>query len=822
MWQWCISLSVGLLGGGLSELPSRCVPQARPKPFLIGAEWREDASPAVKDLFWETGCNFARVTGGGYAWAVDAHRRALAELNAHGVRTLIQLGSHYPDSRFFEFKDAYFVDQNGKTGVPSKKSWAVEYDDQSWPQYSYASTHFRTELEKDFTSYLKAIGPLDGVEAIMLHNEAGLLWLDKRIFDYNPESISRFRHWLPSQHQSISQLNSAWGSSFESFDNVEPPHEVPTSDTLASWMDWRRSNIEVIGDFLRWERELARRVEPGLPATTNLSGPIDNWFPYRLGDNYRFTKDMDIASIDIYPGSEWTGQFFPGYSMDMTRGAANGKPVYVAECESYAAARFPKLSDPQRADRLSSDLWTYIGHGANAILVWTLNGQDEFRLTNGEFNARMGVLRETAHVAKMLNLGEFSKPARSVALVIDQDSYLLIGNGPNPRSWAGESDKNALGLYGALAQAHIETDVISIDMVRSGAGNRYKALVLASPKAMDPLLAQRLTTYVQAGGLLLADASLASVNRWGKTYPTHPSLGLDRLFGVKVTSGDDRSQFTVQVANHSFKGQGRSKITLQDAESLAQFPDGGVAVAQHAVGKGHAIMLATSAGPLNSTGNELGFSQTLGDWLRRYAGVSPSIDIQNPGGYLDVNRLADAKGNSIIVVTNPPNQAEPASSERNVRVSLPNVPASIPSYLFEPPNMSNGRTLAGPRPIHGGSWVIPNLTSHATILTAPDHSPLLSTDSPSSIETGSRTTFGVTVYNPSPRAIVGSLRLSAGTGWRSGSNLKVNLAPYGQTTVKLTALSGPQTKRIALKAIFDANNIHVESVPFDVEVIDRR
>jgi hypothetical protein len=233
-------------------------------------------------------------------------------------------------------------------------------------------------------------------------------------------------------------------------------------------------------------------------------------------------------------------------------------------------------------------------------------------------------------------------------------------------------------------------------------------------------------------------------------------------------------------------------------------------------------MLATSAGPLNSTGNELGFSQTLGDWLRRYAGVSPSIDIQNPGGYLDVNRLADAKGNSIIVVTNPPNQAEPASSERNVRVSLPNVPASIPSYLFEPPNMSNGRTLAGPRPIHGGSWVIPNLTSHATILTAPDHSPLLSTDSPSSIETGSRTTFGVTVYNPSPRAIVGSLRLSAGTGWRSGSNLKVNLAPYGQTTVKLTALSGPQTKRIALKAIFDANNIHVESVPFDVEVIDRR
>src|SRR5271154_5814809 len=108
MWRRCLCLSLPLLAATTLAQTS--------KPFLLGADWREDASPAVKELFWETGCNYARVTGGGYDWAVEAHKRALNELDRHGVQVLLQLGSHYPSARFFDFKDAYFVDQNGKTG----------------------------------------------------------------------------------------------------------------------------------------------------------------------------------------------------------------------------------------------------------------------------------------------------------------------------------------------------------------------------------------------------------------------------------------------------------------------------------------------------------------------------------------------------------------------------------------------------------------------------------------------------------------------------------------------------------------------------------
>jgi len=806
-----------LLAGGTLAQQSRPPAQTRPKPFLIGAEWREDASQAVKDLFWETGCNFARVTGGGYAWAVDSHRRALDELDRHGVRVLLQLGSHYPDARFFEFKDAYFIDQFGKGGVPSKQSWAVEYDGQAWPQYSYASSHFRTELEKDLTAYFKALGPLKNVDSLLLHNEPGLFWLDKRVFDYNPASIEFFRNWLQTQYKSIFELNKRWGSSYGSFANVEPPQD---SKNLAAWMDWRRSNTSVIDNFLTWERTLSHRIKPVLPTSTNLSGPIDNWFPIRLGDNYHYSAGMDIASIDIYPGSDWTTRFFPGYAMDMTRGAAGGKPIYVAECESYSATRFPKLTDDQRAARLSSDLWSYIGHGANAVSVWTLNGQDEFRLTNGEFNARLGALRETTYVAKMLNLGDFAKPAREVALVIDQDSYLLNTNGTPPRDWAGEIDKTAQGIYAALAQAHIEVDVISADMVRNGVGVRYKALVLASPTAMDAGLAKTLTEFVRSGGLLISDASIARYDRWGKTFQTSPGFDLDRLFGVQAKLTDSDSEFVVQVGKNSFHGRGSYTITLQGAERLGRFADGGTAVTLHHYSKGSAILFATNFGEPNYAGAEKGLSEAIGGWLNKYVEIAPEVPILDLLGYLDAALLKDPKGNRLTVITNPPNKTGAIKpyldlfTEENAFFAY----SPAQSFLFEPATRKSGRTLTGPRRLEGKMWVIPSLMSHAAILTAVDHTPLLATDSPQVTTPSSNVVVTTTVFNPSPRPLTGDLELRVPADWSGGRHTSIKIVPFGHATYSLSVISGSPTKRAVLKAVLMKSNTQVESIPLDIEV----
>jgi len=744
--------------------------QSHSKPFLIGAEWQDNASQAVKDLFWETGCNFARLTGGGFGWISESHKHALKELDDHGVRVLLQLGSHYPDGKYFDFKDAYFVDQNGKTGIPSKQSWAVEYDGSAWPQYSYASERFKSALESDFTAYFKALGPLTNVEAVMVHNEPGFHWLDKRIFDYNPASIERFRDWLPIQYGNIAALNGAWGSSFPSFSSVEPPHTVPTVQGLAPWMDWRRSNMEVIGDFLDWERVITRKLYPSLPVTTNLSGPIDNWYPFRLGDNYRFSRSMDIASIDIYPGSEWTTRYIPAYSMDMTRGAANGKPVYVAECESYAPEHFPQLSDEQRAARLASDLWTYIGHGANGVLVWTLNGQDGFKLTKGEYNARIRTLRDIAHTSKMLDLGAFAKPARKVAVVIDPASYLMVGAKEGLREWAGRMSRIALCLYGALVDAHIEADVISADMLRhSGVANRYKALVFAGVTTMDRSLAASITAFAHSGGLVVSDSSIATFDERGKACAKQPGFGLDRLFNAK----------------QPLKGK-THLIEPNDKFWAAETGDPDLSVA-------------------------------MANWLKLDAGISPDLNIHGDG-IQDTSKLIDPKGNVLQVITCPQNKAEPEKPNQSITVDLPKLTGRTESFLVAPRTTSEDMALTGPILISTPKLTVTNLESHAVVLTARDHPPLIATECRRSWPHDSLVTVEVTVYNPSPRLLEGSLELTEPAGWKRALTTNISLPAFGTKTFTATVTSGRPTLRAVLYAAMFYNGKSIESIPFDVTV----
>ena len=276
-----ISLLACLLMGSLSAHQK---PGAQ-LPFLIGAEWNPDASAQVQDLVLETGCNFVRLTGGGYGWAAPKHVASLKFLQPRGIYALVQLGSHWPDGKYTDHAADYFVDDKGVSG--KKEGYAVTYSGQSWPQMTYASDGFRKSLEVDFASYLSQVKSFGNIAGLLLHNEPGYFWVDDRIFDYNPQAIAKFREWLPTQHRSIKELNDRWGTTFGSFPEVEPPHERPPVSNIGAWMDWRRFNAWLIQDFLKWESGFAKAQMPATPNMTNLSGPLDNWYPLRLGDNYR-------------------------------------------------------------------------------------------------------------------------------------------------------------------------------------------------------------------------------------------------------------------------------------------------------------------------------------------------------------------------------------------------------------------------------------------------------------------------------------------------------------------------------------------------------
>ena len=115
--------------------------------FLFGGDFPHQPSDQIKELFYESGLNCIRMTGGGYGWAAAMHNKLADEFQQRGLYVYLQLGSHYPSADYFVLKDVWLVDHAGETGVEDRKAWSISYSGNHWPQYSYTSAAFREKLE---------------------------------------------------------------------------------------------------------------------------------------------------------------------------------------------------------------------------------------------------------------------------------------------------------------------------------------------------------------------------------------------------------------------------------------------------------------------------------------------------------------------------------------------------------------------------------------------------------------------------------------------------------------------------------------------------
>jgi hypothetical protein len=798
--------------------------------LLIGCDINPGTSQAAMDLFFECGMNFARVSGGGYDWALEGHRKLVPELGQHGVQVLLQLGSHYPSAEYFKFKDSYFVDQDGKTGVEDRNAWAVSYSGNNWPQYSYASQEIRPQFEKNFASYLDNMKGFTNIQGIILHNEPGLFWMTDRLFDYSAPALKAWAAWLKARYGTVDALNKAWGTSYASFEAAEAPRKLPPVENVAQWLDWRRANAAFIGDFMQWEISFARKAWPDMPVTTNLAGPLDWWFPWRCADNDLLTRGMDFAGIDLYPGRD-ARRFFPAYGMDMTRGVAGARPSYVIECDSYDSGQWSKVTAAQRAALLRSEVWTYIGHGARGILIWGLSGHGGFGLTDGAYNGRIEAMREAVHLSDMLHLGAYHSAPRQVAVVVDPDVYVYYAaTGKEPPYWL---DMDCQGIYAAVTQAGYGADVIFADQVRAGDAGRYRALVLASPVMADQKLADALKGFVHGGGLLIAEAPLGEVDEHGGAVAA-PGLGLDEVFGIKTAASGKEPQ-TISAGNYSISASRvRREVTPSGAQVIGRFADGSAAVTANDYGSGRAVYLASCVGfPYGEGWGDWaspGLSGFIGEQVARSVPSAPGLNVLRGKAYLDAAGLVDDAGNRAIVLTAPQNRGTPPVPVKDVALSLTAGEARglQGMWLVRPGEVADGVSVAGPQqvPVAGGQTTVPvgTVDSMAVLLLARDAAPLLAVSASDKAAAGAKVDVQVTVGNPSPRPLAGkvSLVLPKGlTAPEGGSDVQVPAGGTAQVTLTATLASDFQSgSRHVVKASFQPSGggQAVLSVPVDVYV----
>ena len=486
---------------------------------------------------------------------------------------------------------------------------------------------------------------------------------------YCEECEAGFRVWLQKKYGTLDALNAAWWSSFWSrtytaWEQIRAPRTDGEGTSIHGLcLDWRRFNSDLWTDFIAAEVTAIRAGGSTLPTSTNLH-------PGGLHlDAWRITAPTDIISWDSYPhyhskdepwSVAWNAIVYQSFIQQLCGGIRPDQPWLLMESTPSSANWMdaPKLKRPglHRLAVLQS-----IAHGADSALYfqWRAGrgGEEKFHgavIENSggpasrvfaDVQSATDALTRLAPVAGSLVHAE-------VAVGFDWDnswlqSEILSHGGRGRCHYPWEQ----LDLYrehweNAVPCAVVDPSAPVTDLAR------YRMLVLPQHYALRAGFVEKLTTWVEAGGVLLTGVLSGWVDENDLVFPGGMDAGWSRLVGLRREEldqlyTDEHNRFVLTPDNSlGLEGDFKAIVKLElnhlaGAEVLATYGDdfyaGRPALTVNKVGMGFVYYQAARS--------EQPFRTALIAALWRRHGIRPLLpaDSLPPGVTLQRRSAADGQ-----------------------------------------------------------------------------------------------------------------------------------------------------------------------------------
>ncbi len=179
-----------------------------------------------------------------------------------------------------------------------------------WAAYSLGHPAYRAAVSGWYRAVAAALTDSwnDPVLAWQLDNETGLLYANGQgQWDWNPDTLARFRAWLAAEYGTPAALNRAWGSHYPTFAAVEPPRR-PFRRGLVQ--EWTRFLEDWINSYLRWLGDTARAAGVPVPLSHNDSA---NFIP-PINPAHKIAANVsDLPGYDLWvkTGNQPTATDYP-------------------------------------------------------------------------------------------------------------------------------------------------------------------------------------------------------------------------------------------------------------------------------------------------------------------------------------------------------------------------------------------------------------------------------------------------------------------------------------------------------------------------------
>jgi hypothetical protein len=398
---------------------------------------------------------------------------------------------------------------------------------------------YLAKVERWYAAVVEALRPFfdDPVISFQLDNETGLMYgasLGK--FDFNRDTIGRYRIFLHDTYREIEALNAAWGTNYPGFGQIVPPQgQFGHGEAV----DWQRFLEDWLVGYLKHLRRIAIDLKVPVPLAINEQAePLSPAHPGNksaLADVYGFdlyTKSSGAAVTADFPfASSHYPALFNAY-------AAAERPVSCLELGAGwwdARARVANEATVQA-------MLGCVAHGVRGYDLYVVHDGSDPEGAPYRFQTLLDEEgREQPRYAAVQGVQRFLAEYEQAVLGSEEayDSIAYLHYQPYSRFTPEEylprrvmqdpvqymASLGHLGFYDLLVSAGYQPCFFDLEQVTDEELAVFRVAVLPTKGYLDPASFAKLRRYVEQGGQLVTLPGTITRDLYGR-----PLEGAEALY----------------------------------------------------------------------------------------------------------------------------------------------------------------------------------------------------------------------------------------------------------------------------------------------------
>ncbi|WP_303319067.1 beta-galactosidase [Flavivirga abyssicola] len=396
-------------------------------------------------------------------------------------------------------------------------------------------------------------------------------------------SITKFKSWLQTKHASIANLNTLWGTSFPSFNDVTI--DIPIEKALKGtpkWYDWQRFNMDRVTEWYQFLKDEINKHDPEAKVHIKLIPGMwtgnrrDHGLDFEALTELSTIIGNDAASHNSYmwgPKQEWESRYNFEWremcmSYDFFKSVNPNSINFNSEGHFLSTTRFRDLYLKPSYARMAH--WLAYIQGLNVVQTWLWARQDD---GNGNLSIKSqagsgyaGSNNQQPRIVNALEATVIDLNAHSehiAALQNVRKSIRIFNTNTTGINKDGNMD-DTFHLYESLFFDGLSIGFATENIIRKQNNSLWDAILVYKTDFATDEEFNALQEYLDGGGTVIIDAVSLKKDEYGRTRSTT----LNTNSGGMIISASDVSDFANKAKNVADTKQRFPNITLSETNDL--------------------------------------------------------------------------------------------------------------------------------------------------------------------------------------------------------------------------------------------------------------